>query len=134
MTPSGRLQTTRHRWGGLHGGAGLRCAAFALGACNTDDLAAVNKDPNNPTSAPPQPVFTYATRVAMQRFFGRNPMNMTGPVLTGPQLAESQYPDEDQYLRLDGTVTDGSFVGVYTAELSNFQAVIDAGKAVDGTP
>ena len=106
-------------------------AALGLSACSNDDLVRVNQDPNNPTSAPPQPVFTYATRVAMQRFFGRNPMNMTGPVLTGQQLAESQYPDEDQYLRLDGTVTDGSFVGAYTAELSNFQAVIDAGKAGD---
>ena len=119
----------RYRGIGL-AGLGV-AAALGLSACNNDDLVRVNQDPNNPTSAPPQPVFTYATRVAMQRFFGRNPMNMTGPVLTGQQLAESQYPDEDQYLRLDGTVTDGSFVGVYTAELSNFQAVIDAGKAVD---
>jgi hypothetical protein len=116
----------RYRWLGL---AGLGAAALALGACNTDDLAAVNKDPNNPTSAPPQPVFTYATRVAMQRYFGRTPMNMTGPELTGQHLAESQYPDEDQYLRLDGSVTDGSFIGSYTAELKNFQTVIDAGKA-----
>jgi hypothetical protein len=125
MTSLERLKTMRYRWLGL---AGLGVAALALGACNTDDLVAVNKDPNNPTSAPPQPVFTYATRVSMARYYGRTPMNMTGPVLTGQHLAESQYPDEDQYLRLDGSVTDGSFIGSYTAELKNFQTVIDAGK------
>ena len=118
----------RYRWLGL---AGFGVAVLALGACNTDELAAVNKDPNNPTSAPPQPVFTYATRVSMQRYYGRTPMNMTGPVLTGQHLAESQYPDEDQYLRLDGSVTDGSFIGSYTGELKNFQTVIDVGKAAN---
>jgi hypothetical protein len=56
---------------------------------------------------------------------------MVGPVLTVQQLAESQYPDEDQYLRLDGTVTDASFINGYTADLKNFQAVVDAGKATD---
>ena len=103
------------------------------GACNADKLTRLNTDPNNPTSAPPQPVFTYATRVAMQRWFGSNPTNMRGPVLTAQHLAQVQYPDEDQYLRLNGTVTDGSFVGAYSQELKNFQAVIDAGK-LDGQP
>jgi hypothetical protein len=117
----------RYRWLGL---AGLGVvAALGMSACNADDLVRVNEDPNNPTSAPPQPVFTFATRSAMQRFYGRTPMNMTGPVLTAQHLAESQYTDEDIYLRLDAATTNASFNGAYTAELSNFQAVIDAGKA-----
>jgi hypothetical protein len=102
---------------------------LGLSACNPDKLTQVNQDPNNPTSAPPQAVFTYAARVAMQRWFGRTPTNMVGPVLTAQHLAEVQYPDEDQYLRLDGTVTDASFIFTYAQELKNFQAVIDAGKA-----
>jgi len=102
---------------------------FGVGACDADKLTRVNEDPNNPTSAPPQAVFTYATRIAMQRWFGSNPTNMRGPVLTAQHLAQVQYPDEDTYLRLDGTVTDGSFIGAYSQELKNFQAVIDAGKA-----
>jgi len=101
---------------------------LGLSACNPDKLTKINVDPNNPTSAPPAPVFTYATRVAMQRWFGRTPTNMVGPVLTAQHLAEVQYPDEDQYLRLDGTVTDASFINTYAQELKNFQAVIDAGK------
>jgi hypothetical protein len=118
----------RYRWPGL---AGIGVAALAWGACDTDDLVRVNTDPNNPTTAPAPPVFTYATRVSMQRWFGRTPMNMTGPVLTGQQLAEAQYTDEDTYLRLDATVTDGSFINGYTADLKNFQAVVDVGKAAD---
>jgi len=104
---------------------------LGVSGCNTDKLIKVNDNPNNPTSAPPQAVFTYATRIAMQRWFGSNPTNMRGPVLTTNQLAQVQYPDEDQYLRLDGTVTDASFINTYAQELKNFQAVVDAGKAAD---
>ncbi|MDO8502777.1 MAG: SusD/RagB family nutrient-binding outer membrane lipoprotein [Gemmatimonadaceae bacterium] len=102
---------------------------LGVSACDPDKLTNVNEDPNNPTSAPPQAVFTYASRIAMQRWFGSNPTNMRGPVLTAQHLAQVQYPDEDQYLRLDGTVTNGSFIFTYAQELKNFQAVIDAGKA-----
>jgi hypothetical protein len=109
--------------------AGLAAAlVLGVGACNTDQLVNVNEDPNNPTSAPPQAVFTYATRVAMQRWFGSNPTNMRGPVLTAQHLAQVQYPDEDSYARLDASVTDGSFIFTYASELKNFQSVIDAAK------
>ena len=115
---------------GLRGSRLALGAVLALGlaACNADKLTRVNEDPNNPTSAPPQAVFTYATRIAMQRWFGSNPTNMRGPVLTAQHLAQVQYPDEDQYLRLSGEVTDGSFIFTYAQELKNFQAVIDEGK------
>lgn len=121
-----RATTMRYRWLGL---VGLSMAGvLSVSACNTDELVRVNEDPNNPTSAPPQPVFTFATRVAMQRWFGSNPTNMRGPVLTAQHLAQVQYPDEDTYRRLDGTVTDASFNNAYIAELKNFQAVIVTGK------
>src|SRR5438045_9658914 len=89
MTSQERLKTMRYRWLGL---AGLGVAALALGACNNDDLLAVNKAPNNPTSAPPQPVFTYATRVAMARSFGRLPMKITGPERAGHSQDRRPYP------------------------------------------
>ena len=115
-----------------HGGfrlAGLGAALLlGVGACDADKLTRVNEDPNNPTSAPPQAVFTYATRTAMQRWFGSNPTNMRGPVLTAQHLAQVQYPDEDGYLRLSGEVTDGSFIFTYVQELKNFQAVMNAGQ------
>lgn len=111
------------------GFAGLGAAlVLGLSACDTDKLVNINQDPNNPTSAPPRAVFTYATRVAMQRWNGSNPMNFRGPVLTAQHLAQVQYPDEDQYARLDATVTDGSFIFTYAQELKNFQSVIDVAK------
>lgn len=113
----------RYRVAGL--GALLLLSA---GACDADKITKVNEDPNNPTSAPPQAVFTYAVRTAMQRWFGSNPTNMRGPVLTAQHLAQVQYPDEDQYIRLSGEVTDNSFIFTYASELKNFQAVIEAGK------
>ena len=106
---------------------------LGVGACNTDKLINVNENPNSPQSAPPQAVFTYASRVAMQRWFGSNPVNQRGTVLTAQHLAQVQYPDEDRYARLDGEVTDASFTNAYALELKNFQSVIVAGKA-DAVP
>src|ERR1700682_3825504 len=101
-------------------------ALIGLSTSTPDKLTTINVDPNNPISAPSAPVFTYATRIATQRWYGSTPTNMRGPVLTAEHLAQVQYPDEDQYLRLDGTVTDASFINAYSQELKNFQAVIDA--------
>lgn len=131
--PTGDARTMRYKnFGLIHRRlrlAGLGALlAIGVGACNPDKLTRINEDPNNPKSAPPAPVFTYATRIAMERWFARTPMNMTGAVLTAQHLAQVQYPDEDTYGRLDGTVTDADFIGSYSQELKNFQAVIDAGK------
>ena len=133
--PTGDFKTMRYKDFGLRYRrfrlAGLGVLVLGAGACNTDKLINVNENPNNPTSAPPQAVFTYATRVAMARWFGSNPTNMRGTVLTAQHLAQVQYPDEDSYARLDGEVTDASFINTYSQELKNFQAVIVAGKAID---
>src|SRR5215210_7873514 len=70
---------------------------LGIAACDTDKLTRVNQDPNNPTSAPPAAVFTFATRRAMERWFGGNPgeMNLRATELTVQHLAQVQYPDED---------------------------------------
>lgn len=117
------------------GVAGLGTAlALGLVSCDADKLTKVNVDPNNPTSAPPAAVFTFATRISMQRWFGSNPVNHRGPVLTAQHLAQVQYPDEDQYLRLDAATTEASFLGAYFSELKNFQSVVDAGTAEPARP
>ena len=116
---------------------GLRLAGvgsvllLGIAGCDPDKLTRVNEDPNNPTSAPPQAVFTYATRRAMERWFGGNPgeMNLRATELTVQHLAQVQYPDEDAYVRLDAADTDNSFIFTYASELKNFQSVVDAGKA-----
>src|SRR5215213_466759 len=125
-THTGAQNTMNYRSFGL---ASLGAVVLlGVSACDPDKLTKINEDPNNPTSAPPQAVFTYATRIAMQRWFGRTPTNMTGPVLTAQHLAQVQYPDEDAYLRLGGEVTNNSFIFAYANELKNYQAVIDVAK------
>ncbi|CAN5227247.1 SusD/RagB family nutrient-binding outer membrane lipoprotein [soil metagenome] len=115
--------------------AGLGAAAMlSISACNADELTKVNEDPNNPTSAPPAAVFTGAVRTAMQRWYGSTPENMRGPVLTAQHLAQVQYPDEDQYLRLDAATTEAAFLGTYFNQLKNLQAVIDAGQSDPARP
>ena len=126
---TGDTNRMRYRNFGLRQVAGFGAAlVLGLGACDADKLTRVNEDPNNPISAPPAPVFTYATRISMQRWFGSNSMNHRGPVLTAQHLAQVQYPDEDSYARLDGTVVNASFVNAYSQELKNLQSVIDVAK------
>lgn len=102
--------------------------ALGVGACNSDTLTDVNQDPNNPTSAPPGPVFTSAARLAMNRWLGGGAMDLRGPEFTAQHLAEVQYPDEDAYRRLGPGDTDGDFINAYSQELKNLQSVIDVGK------
>src|SRR5438093_3292777 len=103
--------------------------ALGVGACNSDTLTDINKDPNNPTSAPPGPVFTSAARLAMNRWLGGGAMDLRGPEFTVQHLAEVQYPDEDAYRRLGPGDTDGDFIRAYTQDLKNLQAVVDVGKS-----
>ena len=103
--------------------------ALGVGACNSDKLTDINQDPNNPTSAPPGPVFTNAARLAVGRWLGGGAMDLRGPEFTVQHLAEVQYPDEDAYRRLGPGDTDGDFINAYAQELKNLQAVIDVGKA-----
>jgi len=104
---------------------------LGVGACDSSNLTTINQNPNNPTSAPPGPVFTNAARVAVSRWLGAGAMDLRGPEFTTQHLAEVQYPDEDAYRRLAAAFTDGDFINSYSAELKNFQAVIDVGKRDD---
>ena len=104
--------------------------ALAVSGCNNDKLTSINQDPNNPTSAPPRAVFTNAARVAVTRWLGAN-FSLRRAEWTAQHLAEVQYPDEDAYRRVGPADTDGDFIGVYSSELKNFQAVIDAGKDIN---
>lgn len=109
-------------------------AAFLLGAgvaaCNPDSLTRQNTDPNNPTDAPPGPVFTNAVRVAVNRWLGSGyDMNQTSFVTQ--QLAQTTYPTTDSYVDLQAASTSGTFDGAYSSELSNLQKVIDKGQALE---
>jgi SusD/RagB-like outer membrane lipoprotein len=101
--------------------------AIGMTGCRAEDLAGINRDPNNPTSAPPKAVFTYAMRTAVTRWLGAA-FSLRRAEFTAQHLAEVQYPDDDAYRRIGAADTDGDFIGAYSSELKNFQAVVDAGK------
>ena len=103
-------------------------AVLASGAagCNADDITKVNENPNSPTDAPAGAVFTSGVINGVGRFLG---WFYTGRVteLLAQHLAQAQYPDEDQYKRLEGGDTQGVFNTPYTSELEDLQKVVDAG-------
>ena len=99
-----------------------------VAACNADDITKVNENPNSPTNAPAGAVFTNAVINGVGRFLGWA-YNGRGAALVVQHLAQTQYPDEDQYRRLDASSTSGYFNTPYTSELEDFQKVVDAGTA-----
>jgi hypothetical protein len=98
----------------------------AIAGCQADEITKVNENPNNPTNAPAGAVFTNAVQNAVGRFLGWG-YNGRGAALVVQHLAQTQYPDEDQYRRLDANSTAGFFNTPYTSELEDLQKVIDAG-------
>lgn len=101
-----------------------------VAACNPDRLTNQNVDPNNPTDAPPGPLFTNAVRVSVERWLGSGyDMNQTSFVTQ--QLAQVTYPTVDSYVNLQAASTSGTFDGAYAGELSNLEKVIEKGKALE---
>jgi hypothetical protein len=103
-------------------------ASLAIGvvACSADKITKVNENPNSPTAAPAGAVFTNAVVNGVARFLGWG-YNGRGTALVVQHLAEAQYPDEDQYKRLEAGDTQGIFNGPYTAELEDLQKVVQSG-------
>lgn len=96
-------------------------ALAAATACSTD-LTGLNKNPNNPTTAPATSLFTNATQSTIGRFSGSfNTLSMTS--LFAQHIAQVQYVDEDRG-RIRSTTIDGLFSGIYTGELQDYQKVI----------
>ena len=101
-----------------------------VAACNPDRLTNQNVDPNNPTDAPPGPVFTNAVRTAVGRWLGSGyDMNQTSFVTQ--QLAQTTYPTVDSYVNLQAASTSNTFDNAYSGELSNLEKVIEKGKSLE---
>jgi hypothetical protein len=109
-------------------GLGLAVVA-GLTACDPDELTKQNDNPNDPTEAPPGPLFTNAVRVAAARWGGT--FDSRAISLVSQHLAEVQYPESDQYIRIQGGFTTGNFDGVYSSELEDFEQVRRAGLTLD---
>ena len=98
--------------------AGLALLVSAT-ACDNSKITRVNINPNAPTTAPSGALFTQAASNVVGRFLGRGVTDLRGTEWISQQLAEVQYPQEDQYSRLQGSNTAGTFNAPYTAELEN---------------
>jgi hypothetical protein len=109
--------------------SGIALATTMVG-CDADEITKVNENPNNPTNAPAGAVFTNAVVNGIGRFLGWN-YNGRGAALVIQHLAQTQYPDEDQYRRIDAQSTQGYFNTPYTSELADLQKVVDEGEAND---
>lgn len=105
--------------------ASLALAAGVVG-CNNDNLTNLNKNPNNPTSAPPGPVFTQAARLSAARFIG-NSFDLRQTEFVAQHWAEAQYPTDDDYSRLDPASTQGTWNNAYFTEIEDLKKVADQG-------
>jgi hypothetical protein len=106
----------------------LLAVAAMAGACSTD-LTGLNKNPNNPTTAPATALFTNATQATVSRFWGSF-QTLSMSELFAQHIAQVQYVDEDRGRVRPGTI-DALFTNIYSVELEDYQKVIDQGKAAN---
>jgi hypothetical protein len=107
------------------GGIALALAAYG---CNSDKLTDLNKNPNSPEDVPPGPLFTNAARVEVSRWFGGT-YDLRVTEWISQQLSEIQYMDEDRYVRVHNTDTEGTFNGAYTSELKDLTQIVKKAQA-----
>src|SRR5206468_2454719 len=92
-------------------------------------FTSLNLNPNNPEDVPATTIFTPAERNAVGRWLGGGIADLRGTEWLVQHLAEVQYPDEDDYKRLQASSTSGLFDGPYQVELEDLQKVIVKGVA-----
>src|SRR5205823_129198 len=97
-------------------------------ACNNDKLTSLNTNPNAPADVPVNTIFTNAARVAVSQWVG-NSYDLRGTEWVVQHLAEVQYPDEDDYKRLQASSTTPWFNNPYQSELEDLRKVIQKGQA-----
>jgi hypothetical protein len=110
-------------------GSGL-AIAISVGACNTDNLTNLNKNPNSPEDVPATALFTTASVDAANRWMGQG-YNLRAAEFVVQHQAEVQYPDEDRYTRITGGSTAPFFDNPYITHLEDLQKVVDKGTATN---
>jgi hypothetical protein len=109
-------------------GGVLAVAMFAT-ACDPDKVTSVNRNPNSPENAPSTTLFTSAARNAVSRWL--DGVGGTRYAFLSQHLAEVQYPESDQYLRLRASSTSGLFNSSYSNELEDLELIAQSGEAND---
>src|SRR5258708_20584818 len=109
------IDTMRTRYKPLAAIATLAFMGWGAAACDNDKLTELNKNPNSPEDVPAASIFTTAARLAAGRWVGGG-FNLRGTEWVAQHLAEVQYPDEDDYKRLQGPPTPAPFECPYTPD------------------
>ena len=109
---------------------GTAAALLGAAACNNDKLTSINKNPNSPEDVPASTIFTNAARTSVARWIG-NGYDLRGTEWVVQHLAEVQYPDEDDYKRLQASSTTPFFDSPYTSELEDFRKIIQKGQSAN---
>jgi hypothetical protein len=109
---------------------GASAAVIAAAACNNDKLTSLNKNPNSPEDVPAATIFTNAARTAVARWVG-NGYDLRGTEWVVQHLAEVQYPDEDDYRRLQASSTTPWFDTPYSSELEDFRKIYQKGQTAN---
>jgi hypothetical protein len=108
---------------------GLAALALLASACDPDKVTSVNANPNSPEDAPPTTLFTSAAQNAVDRWL--DGVGGTRYAFLSQHLAEVQYPEADQYLRLRASSTSGLFNASYSNELEDLELIAQRGEADD---
>jgi hypothetical protein len=110
-------------------GLGVGAALLMLtGACNSNEITKANDNPNNPTDAPSDALFTNAARNGVGRWL--DGVNGVRYSFLPQHFAEVQYPESDQYVRLRASSTSLTlFNQPYNTELQDLELVSQRGNA-----
>ncbi|MDB4890252.1 MAG: hypothetical protein JWL61_2107 [Gemmatimonadetes bacterium] len=111
-------------------GLGLGAALLMLvSACDSNKITKANDNPNSPTDAPSQALFTNAARNAVGRW--QDGVGGTRYGFLSQHLAEAQYPDDDAYSRLRASSTSALFNNSYSNELQDLELIVRRGTAAN---
>ncbi len=111
-------------------GLGLGAALLMLAsACDSNEITKANDNPNSPTDAPSQALFTNAARNGVARW--EDGVGGTRYAFLSQHLAEAQYPEADQYTRLRASTTSGLFNASYSNELQDLELIVRRGKVAN---
>ena len=105
------------------------------GSC-TEDFEELNLNPNEPVVVPPDVIFPYGVREAVDRIHGHRTrlerLGLDGGMLWVQYLARNQYTNEGDTYNPDASMRNNNWAGFYNEGLINFQKVIDLSSDPEG--
>ena len=95
----------------------------------TEDFEELNTNPNDPTLVPPEVIFPYAVREAMDRIHGHRTrlerLGLDGGMLWVQYFARNQYTNEGDTYNPDASMRNNNWKGFYNETLINLDKVIE---------